>query len=181
MEEKPDAEKYIFKAEKIVMLPVDQIIPYKNNPKIHSDDQIKRIAKEIIRKGFDQPITVDGKNVIIKGHGRVLAAKALGWKTVPAIIRDDLTEKQANAMRIADNRLAESPWDKEILKDEIQGLDDGETNLEDETGFLEKELEAMFAPFGSGDPDFSPDDNEQPRLDQKAKVKCPKCGHEFEN
>jgi len=153
------------------------IRPYQRNAKRHDDEQVARLAKEIVRRGFDQPITVDGGNVIIKGHGRFLAVKVLGWKTVPVIVRTDLAPDEARAMRIADNKLAESPWEWDALKDEMQELDTGDVDLTDLTGFSKKELEAMLAPFASGAAAGSREITEG-EMGAGSK-KCPRCGFEF--
>lgn len=147
------AEKEAFKAgaEKIVILPVDDIKPYPKNARVHSAEQVQALAKEILRKGYDVFITVDKDHVIIKGHGRWLAIKALGWKTIPVILRDDLTKRQAQAQRIGDNKLSDMGYfDFGVLKDELQDLDLGDLNLSEEVHIAEKTLEALFAPYAAG-------------------------------
>src|SRR6056297_3812968 len=94
---------------------VDAIIPYTNNPKEHPDEQVQKIASSIKNYGWDQPIVVDGDGEIIKGHGRLQAAEKLGLDEVPVIWREDLTDAEAKAARIADHKTAESPWADDLL------------------------------------------------------------------
>ncbi|MFH3639762.1 ParB/Srx family N-terminal domain-containing protein, partial [Acinetobacter baumannii] len=81
---------------------VDDVKPYELNAKIHSEEQVAKIAESIARFGWDQPIVVDKNGVIIKGHGRRLAAIKLGLIEVPVLVRDDLNEEQVKAARLAD-------------------------------------------------------------------------------
>lgn len=104
--------------------PIENITPYRLNVKKHEKDQIKRLCAAIVRSGrFDVPIVVDKDGVIIKGHGRRLAALELGMKFVPVICHRDITPEQAREMRLADNRVAISDIDTEMLKVELEGLD----------------------------------------------------------
>ena len=97
------------------------LTPYTNNAKIHTTEQIDKIASQIAAFGFDQPIVVDAKGVIIKGHGRREAALRLQLKKVPVVVKD-LDEHQARAARIGDNKVAEAPWDPEMLKIDLSSL-----------------------------------------------------------
>lgn len=99
------------------------LIPYERNAKKHSDNQIERIAGSISEFGFRQPIVVDANNVVVIGHGRLLAAKALGLESVPVVRADDLTEKQIRALRLVDNKTNESEWDFSILEAELVDLE----------------------------------------------------------
>lgn len=109
-----------FKPE-ILYLNPEQLVPYVKNAKVHSNEQVDKIAGQIAAFGFDQPIVVDANHVIIKGHGRREAALRLGLQQVPVIVQE-LDEYQAMAARIADNKVAESPWDPEMLKFELGTL-----------------------------------------------------------
>jgi len=102
---------------------IETITPYPSNAKKHPEKQIKQIADSIKEFGFNQPIVVDKQGVIIVGHGRLEAAKILGLKEVP-VIEVDLTEQQAKAYRLADNKLNESDWDMNLVIDELKGLSD---------------------------------------------------------
>jgi DNA modification methylase len=122
-----------FNAE-IKHVTIDTVIPYANNTKKHPVEQINKLASMIAEYGHDVPIVVDADNVIIKGHGRLLACQKLGMTTVPVIVRDDLTPTQVKAARIADNKVAESDWDEDLLRLELTELDELGFDL-DLTGF----------------------------------------------
>lgn len=107
------------------------IRPYSKNAKKHPARQIQQIANSIKEFGFNQPIVVDKQGVIIVGHGRYEAAKILGI-TDPPTITVDLTEEQANAYRLADNKLNESEWDMTLVIEELKGLSEPMLEL---TGF----------------------------------------------
>ena len=106
----------------IIELRTDQLIPYKKNAKKHPDDQVEHIANSIREFGFRQPIVVDTDNVVVIGHGRLLAAQKLGLEEVPVVRADDLTEAQINALRLADNKTNESEWDLLTLDAELADL-----------------------------------------------------------
>ena len=110
---------------------INDIKPYPQNAKKHPAKQIKQVAESIKEFGFNQPIVVDSNNVIIVGHGRLEAAKLLGLQDVPTI-QVNLTEEQAKAYRLADNKLNESDWDMNLAIEELKGLD---TELFKLTGF----------------------------------------------
>lgn len=107
---------------KIQMIETDKIIPYENNNKIHPENQIKIIAESIKKFKFDQPIVIDENNIVIKGHGRLLAAQQLGLEKCPVIIRTDMSEAEKKASRIADNKSNESEWDFAALDIELAEL-----------------------------------------------------------
>lgn len=122
---------------------IERIIPYDLNAKTHDDGQVKKIAKSIESFGWTQPIVVDSKGVIIAGHGRRLAALSLGMTKVPVWVRDDLDEAAVRALRLADNRVAISNLDTDILQRELASL---EFDLD---GFFDKkELEFLEADLG---------------------------------
>lgn len=100
---------------------IDLIKPYEKNAKIHPKKQIEQVANSIKEFGFNQPIVVDKDNVVIVGHGRLEAAKLLGLKDVP-VITANLTDEQAKAYRLADNKLNESEWDMGLVIEELKGL-----------------------------------------------------------
>ena len=108
--------------EKIVMMFTDEIIPYNNNPRVN-DGAVDAVAKSIEQFGFRSPIIVDKDHVIIAGHTRLKASQRLGLKAVPVIVAGDLTEEQANALRIVDNRTSDlAEWDFVKLKEELEGI-----------------------------------------------------------
>lgn len=114
---------------------LDKLIPYINNSKKHSDEQIKKVASSIKEFGFVNPIIVDKENGIIAGHCRAAAAQVLNLKQVPVLRVEHLSEAQKKAYIIADNRLSEvgSSWDMELLNLELESL---------------KELDFDIAPLG---------------------------------
>jgi len=116
------------------------LIPYANNSRVHSDEQVNQIASSIKEFGFLNPIIVDGDNGIIAGHGRVMAANKLGIKELPCVDASHLSEAQKKAYVIADNKIAlNSEWDNELLRVELDGLQELEFDLS-LTGFNEDEL-----------------------------------------
>tara|TARA_R110000851_G_C13102760_1_gene569272 strand:- start:51541 stop:52212 length:672 start_codon:yes stop_codon:yes gene_type:complete len=121
--------------------------PYKNNAKIHDPASVTKLAMAIKELGFDVPIVVDGDGVIIKGHGRRLAAMELGMKYVPVIVRDDMTPEKAKAARLSDNRVAEGENNLELLQSELAGLADEDIDL-GMIGFDERELAFLTEDIG---------------------------------
>jgi DNA modification methylase len=109
------------KKTEIVYLPIESVRPYSRNAKVHSKKQIKQVAESIQRLGFNQPLVVDKAGVIIVGHGRYEAAKQLELKEVPAIVVN-LTEEEAATYRLGDNRLNESPWEMDLVIQELKTL-----------------------------------------------------------
>lgn len=102
---------------------VDELIPYINNSRTHSDEQVTQVASSIKEFGFTNPILIDEDNGVVAGHGRLLASKKLGIDEVPCIVIDGLTEAQKKAYVIADNKLGlNSSWDEETLKNELNTL-----------------------------------------------------------
>ena len=107
---------------KIVEMPLSQIRRYANNPR-NNERTCHRIAASIKDFGFTNPLILDRDGVIICGDTRYLAALKLALPTVPCIVRDDLTEDQATALRVVDNKVAElAEWDKEKLKAELAAI-----------------------------------------------------------
>lgn len=101
---------------------IEQIKPYKNNAKKHSETQIANVAESIKQFGWAQPIVLDSNKEIIIGHCRYLAAQRLGMQEVPCLIVD-LSAEKVKKLRNLDNKLNESEWDFDLLKDDILGLD----------------------------------------------------------
>lgn len=123
---------------------VDELIPYINNSRTHSDEQVTQVASSIKEFGFTNPILIDEENGVIAGHGRLLASKKLGIEEVPCIIIDGLTEAQKKAYVIADNKIGlNSDWDYSKLTLELDGLSEIDFDL-DLIGFSETELETIL-------------------------------------
>lgn len=131
---------------KIELVDIDRVTPYEKNAKKHPPEQVKQIVAAIkAAKGWDQPIVVDRNFVIIKGHGRRLAAIAMGIKQVPVYVRDDLSDEEVRAARLSDNRVAQSDYDTGLLRIELEDL-----NLDLLKGiFDDKELEFSTMDLGS--------------------------------
>lgn len=110
---------------KIEYIDVAKLKPYDKNTRKHEDYDVSQIAKSIEQYGFNDPIGIWGKdNIIVEGHGRLLAAKKLGMDKVPCIRLDDLTDEQRREYAIMHNKTAElSAWDFDLLAAEIDGLD----------------------------------------------------------
>lgn len=108
----------------MVMMPTADISPYANNAKVHPGPQIEQIMASIRQFGFVSPILIDAEDVVVAGHGRLLAAAKLGMANVPVIRLGHLTPEQAKALRIADNSIAESGtrWDVDLLEAELASL-----------------------------------------------------------
>ena len=99
------------------------LIPYINNSRTHSDQQVQQVASSIKEFGFTNPILIDEDDGIIAGHGRLMAAQKLGLDEVPTITLEGLTEAQRKAYVIADNKLAlNADWDYELLKIEVENI-----------------------------------------------------------
>ena len=129
---------------KVEYRPVAELIPYARNARTHSDEQVAQIAASITEFGFVNPVLVGEDNVIIAGHGRLLAASRLGMETVPVIRLGHLSETHRRALVIADNRLAETAgWDEEMLAIELQALMEEDFNL-DITGFDAAEVDKLL-------------------------------------
>lgn len=100
----------------------NELVPYAKNAKQHPPNQIEHIANSIREFGFRQPLVIDAQNVVVIGHGRLMAAKKLGMDKVPCIRADDLSEAQIKALRLVDNKTNESEWDFDALEQELDEL-----------------------------------------------------------
>ncbi len=139
---------------------VQRLIPYANNARTHDDSQVSQIAGSIAEFGFVNPILVGEDNVIIAGHGRLMAAQQLGLESVPVIVLSHLNDVQRRALVLADNRIAESAgWDEELLSLELGSLHDLGFDL-DVIGFSDSELDELMQfddPANDSDADAIPD------------------------
>ena len=126
------------------LVSVNKLVPYQNNARTHSPEQINKLRSSLREFGFINPIIIDKDYGIIAGHGRLLAAKEEGMTEVPCVFADHLTEAQKKAYIIADNRMAlDAGWDEELLRVEIEALQAEAFDLA-LTGFDEKELSKLF-------------------------------------
>lgn len=145
---------------------VSKLIPYAKNSRTHDDAQIAQLAASIKEFGWTNPILVDGDKGVIAGHGRLLAARKLGYDKVPVIELKHMTEAQKRAYVIADNKLAlNAGWDNNFLALELQDLKDQDFDLT-LLGFDDKELDALLSPEivdGLTDEDAVPDTPIEPK------------------
>lgn len=124
----------------IVYKKTDDLIPYINNTRTHTEEQINQVASSIKEFGFTSPVLIDEDNGIMGGHCRILASKKLKIKEIPCVELKGLTEAQKKAYIIADNKLAENAgWDEELLKIELESLQELEFDL-DLLGFQDFEI-----------------------------------------
>jgi ParB/RepB/Spo0J family partition protein len=154
--------------KEIVMMPLDSIKPYENNPR-NNETAVDKVAESIKQFGFKNPIIVDKDNIIIAGHTRLKAAYKLGLEVAPVIVADDLDEEKAKAFRLADNKTSEfASWDFEKLEAELAEL----TGIDMESlGFTidneEIDIDGFF-------------EDAEPKEKEPKMVTCPHCGEVFE-
>ena len=153
------------KRMKVVDVPVAEIVPYENNPRVN-EGAVEQLAKVIERFGFRNPAVLNRDKVVIEGHTRLLAVKRLGWETMPCIIAEDLTPEQEQALRIADNKVAEiADWDEEKLKVELAALQEAGFDLS-LLAFGDDELDDLLGgeagTHGETEPDAVPETPEEP-------------------
>lgn len=139
------------------MVETSKLIPYVNNARTHSQEQVNKLRGSLREFGFINPVIIDSDFNVIAGHGRLMAAKEEGIEEVPCVLVDYLTEAQKKAYILADNRYAQDAgWDEELLRLEIEALEgmDFDVSL---TGFNEDEIADLFADSestGAEDDDF---------------------------
>jgi len=133
------------RTEELKLINIDELIPYANNARTHSKDQINKLRSSLREFGFINPILIDKDYNIIAGHGRVMAAREEGIKEVPCVLVEHLTEAQKKAYILADNRLAmDAGWDDEMLVLELENLKELDFDM-DLTGFDAAEIEELFS------------------------------------
>lgn len=148
----------------IKYIPIDEIIPYKNNPRIN-EDAIPYVKNSIKEFGFKVPIVIDKNNVIVAGHTRLKASRELNIKEIPCIIADDLTEEQVKAFRLADNKVSEkSQWDFGKLDEELESI-------------LNIDMSMFDFDINVDELELDYEDEETNNEVEKKLCKCPKCGH----
>ena len=123
------------KAVELREVEIAALKPYERNAKQHSKEQVEKISRSIKELGFVSPCLIDKEMNVIAGHGRIMAAKAVGMEKVPCVFIEGLTEAQRRAYIIADNRLTElGEWDMDILQQELADLADFDFDIS-VTGF----------------------------------------------
>ena len=127
------------------LVAVGKLIPYVNNARTHSPEQLTKLRSSLREFGFINPVIIDREFNVIAGHGRIAAAKEEGMEEVPCVFVDYLTEAQKKAYILADNRMAlDAGWDEELLRIEIESLQGADFDVS-LTGFGEDELADLFA------------------------------------
>ncbi len=138
------------------LVPLSKLVPYVNNARTHSPEQITKLRSSLREFGFINPVIIDSDYGIIAGHGRVLAAKEEGIEEVPCVLVDYLTEAQKKAYILADNRFVQDAgWDEELLRIEIESLQGADFDVS-LTGFEDEEIADLFA----GDKDNNAQDDD---------------------
>lgn len=126
------------------LVAVSKLIPYVNNARTHSAEQVMKLRSSLREFGFINPVIIDRDYNVIAGHGRIMAAKEEGIKEVPCVFVDYLTEAQKKAYILADNRMAmDAGWDEELLRIEIESLQGADFDI-GLTGFDENDLADLF-------------------------------------
>lgn len=152
----------------IILKKVKDLIPYVNNSRTHSEEQVNQICASIKEFGFTNPLLIDEKDSIIAGHGRLMASKKLGMEEVPCIVLKGLTEAQKKAYIIADNKMAlNAGWDEELLKIELENLKELDFDL-DLTGFNVDELDDIL---GKNEEEVEIVEDEVPDAPEEPKAK----------
>lgn len=140
----------------VIYKPIGDLVNNPRNARTHSDEQINQIAASEKRFGFLVPVLINSDGVILAGHGRVAAAKLLGFEEVPTIDVGDLTDAEERAFMIADNKIAlNADWDMEILAEELHFLTrlDLDTEVEiTDTGYSMPEIDLILAPVAENEP-----------------------------
>ena len=169
-------------AASVEMMPLDRLVPYARNSRTHSDEQVAQIAASINEWGWTIPVLVDEAGMLIAGHGRIMAARKLGLKEVPAMTATGWTEAQKKAYVIADNKLAlNAGWDLDALKVELADL--GELGFDvGLTGFGGDELSELMYPEDQVEAEAPDSSSKEIDVDDYVMGHiCPKCGFEFDS
>lgn len=138
------------------LIPLGKLVPYVNNARTHSPEQLTKLRSSLREFGFINPVIIDREFNVIAGHGRIMAAKEEGITEVPCVFVDYLTEAQKKAYILADNRMAlDAGWDEELLRIEIESLQGADFDVS-LTGFGEDEIADLFC--GDSEKDVKDDD-----------------------
>lgn len=155
----------------IIEKSIKEIKPYKKNAKKHDKTQIYNVAESIRQFGFVQPVVVDKDGVLVIGHCRYEAAKQLKMDSVPCVLVDELTDEQIKALRVIDNKTNESPWDFDLLSDELSEIDFSDFNFDFDIDTDAEENNVNID-------DFFVDAEQKPK--EPKKIQCPHCREWFE-
>ena len=152
----------------IEMIPVESLTPYEKNARRHQGKDVDAIADSIKAFGFNDPVGVWGKNnIVVEGHGRLMAAEQIRMKEVPCIRLDELTDTQRRAYALAHNKTAElSGWDFNALENELEKIADIDMTPFGFSDAEEVDIDALF--------------DEEEHEKKPKKIQCPECGEWFE-
>ena len=152
-------------ADRVERWPIERLIPYATNPRVHTEADIDKIAASMVEFGWTMPVLVDEKGIVIVGAARVAAAAKLRQQSIPVIVARGWSEEQKRAYRLADNQLAaRASWDFELLCNELRELEFAGFDL-GLIGFDPDQLETILAGLGSSglaDPDSVPEVPDNP-------------------
>lgn len=156
----------------IEIVQIDTLVFDPVNARKHNSKNLEAIKGSLLKFGLQKPIVIDKNNIVIAGNGTLAAAKALGWKDI-GVVKTELEGPEAIAFALADNRTAElAEWDDEVLGKTLHSLREINFDL-GSLGFDTSYLDGLNPNFEPGSID------DQGKLDEKKKVECPECGHEF--
>jgi ParB-like chromosome segregation protein Spo0J len=117
-------------ADQVERWPIERLKPYANNPRLHSEADLGKLAASILKWGWTMPVLVDELGVPLAGEGRIGAAARLGLKSIPVVVAKGWSEEEKRAYRLADNQLAaRASWDDDLLRDELRALDFADFDL----------------------------------------------------
>lgn len=155
---------------------INDVKPYENNPR-KNDEAVEKVANSIKEFGWQQPIVVDKDGIVIVGHTRLKAAQELGLDKVPVLVAKDLTDDQAKAYRLADNKTSElAIWDFPKLNIELEDIDWLDMNMED-FGFG---INSYFDDSVTKEPENTSKEIDLDEFsDDKFECECPRCGFRF--
>jgi|TARA_R100000900_G_scaffold23512_2_gene18703 hypothetical protein len=182
-------------ASKVDSRPIESLVPYDRNPRMHPDSQIEQLANSIRQWGWTVPILIDDASNVIAGHGRLEAAKRLGMEAVPCVVASGWTEDQRRAYVIADNKLSEnSAWDDGLFYRELTALSEAnfDLSLTGVEGFevvdFQPNVDPSFSPYNVDDVSLDrASDNmtsqingiQNGKAEQGTEVMCPHCAETF--
>jgi DNA modification methylase len=152
-------------ADRVERWPIERLIPYANNPRLHNEADLDKLAAAILKWGWTMPVLVDERGMVLAGHARIGAAAKLGLGSVPVIVAHDWGEDDKRAYRLADNQLAaRASWDPDQLRNELRALEFNGFDV-GLVGFEPDRLQEVLAGLGSSglaDPDSVPEAPSQP-------------------
>lgn len=153
----------ILRHQELERVPLADLHGYERNARVHSESNVRKLAKAIQTFGWTQPIIIDDANMIVAGHGRFAAAKSLGMTEVSCIRVRGMSPEQIRALVLSDNRIGEdSTWDERLLAEELRAInfsiDAGDLDIDlDSIGFEMPEIDSLMKVLDEPEPDKAPD------------------------